>query len=157
MTLPTGSMNCSLNSPNRGSTTATAPSTCFFLVFCVSSFVQLHLSRFSLHDNKTSAGVTAQHLIQGFSHNNNISKHLFTVFNQAKAGMGGGEVRAVNLSDHWKPVHQPASFSGKQCQLSEVKMCEGNFTSSERQQIGEGRPGGGRDCSSPESTFICVF
>ena len=28
--------------------------------------------------------------------------------------MGGGEVRAVNLPDNWKPVHQPASFSGKQ-------------------------------------------
>ena len=88
------------------------------LFFCIScyEFVQLHLSRFSFHDNEASAGVTAQHLIQGFSHNNNISKHLFTVFNQGKARMGGGEVRVVNLSDHWKPVHQPASFSGKQCQ-----------------------------------------
>ena len=156
MTLPTGSMNCSLNSPNLWSTTATAPSTCFF-VFFVLSFVQLHLSGFSLHDNKASAGVTAQHLIQGFSHVSDISRHLFTVFNQAKARMRWGEVRVVNLSDHWKPVHQPAPFSGKQCQLSEVMLCEANVTSSERRQIGEGQPGDGKDCSSPESTFICVF
>ena len=37
--------------------------------------------------------------------------------------MGGSEVRVVNLSDHWKPVHQPASFSGKQQSLVNKKSC----------------------------------
>ena len=78
------------------------------------SEVKNHLSRFSLHHNEVPAGVATKHLSKDDQGQSSLSKHLFTIFNQSEAGVGGGEIRAVDLPDHWKPIHQPAPLSGKQ-------------------------------------------